>query len=160
MPETIASLPFPDQTTLSDTVRTAVKRIASGNGGLKSLLREAGLPYKRSWEQMNRTQGVRVDLLPALAAAGVHEPICIVADACGFTVTPKATFLRKPNGGRPLRAHGLSIHHAVAALTMTLEAALEDGAISKAERRGLKNDLHKVRCVLAEMEARIEGGRK
>ena len=153
-----ATVEIPEQPNLSDRVRVIVKRTASQSGGLAALMRALGIPYQRVWEQMNRSQGVRVDLLPALSASGIDEPLRVVADACGYDLTPKTKFLRKKNTeGRPVRSHALAIHHAAAAVTMKIEEALADKQIDEREKDAIKSALHKARIALAELENRIGG---
>ena len=145
------------QTNLSGKIRASLKRQASERGGLASMMRELGLPYKKAWEQLNRNQGVLVDILPVFALAGIDEPLRAVADACGCDVTPKMKFLRrKPADSRPVRSHALDIHHAAAAVTMRLEEALLDRRIDERENEAIKSALHGLRKKMAELEARID----
>ena len=149
---------LPEQPNLSNRVRVILKRTASQNGGLAAFMRELGIPYQRVWEQMNRCQGVRVDLLPALTAGGIDEPLRVVADACGYDVTPKVKFLRKKKvEARPVRSHALDIHHAAAAVTAKIEEALTDRQIDDREREAIKSALHGLRKKMAELEDRIGG---
>ncbi|MEN6311262.1 MAG: hypothetical protein ABFD80_06950 [Acidobacteriota bacterium] len=131
-----------------------VKQAAAQNGGLRKLMHALGIDYGRAWEQMNRCQGVRVDLLPALTAGGLEEPLRVVADECGYDLMPKMKFLRKPNGGqpRPLRSCALALHHAVSAATEILDKALADNRLSEREKEQIAEALFKVNKVKAEVE--------
>lgn len=154
------TIALPRQTNLSEELRVIVKRMAASNGGLVSFLRSAGIRYRRGYEQLNRNQGVLVDMLPALTQAGIDEPLRRVADACGYDVTPKMQFLRKAHApDRPVRSHALDLHHATAAVTMTIEAALADKLIDEREREIIKGDLHKLRRKMAELEMKLEVGK-
>ena len=153
----INAVALPGQTNLSDEIRTILKRTAAMNGGLASFMRKIGISYKKAWEQANRSQGVRVDLLPALTLAGIDEPLRIVADACGCDIQPKIKFLRTSNPPRPVRSYGLELHHVTSRITMLLEEALADQRIDEKEIKALQSRVHGARKTLAEFEAKITG---
>ena len=153
----INAVALPRQTNLSDEIRTIIKRTAAINGGLASFMRKIGIGYRRAWEQANRSQGVLVDILPALTMAGIDEPLRIVADACGCDVQPKMKFLRISNPPRPVRSYGLELHHVTSRITMLLEEALTDQRIDEKEIKALQSRVHGARKTLAEFEAKITG---
>ena len=153
----INAVALPRQTNLSDEIRTIIKRTAAINGGLASFMRKIGIGYRRAWEQANRSQGVLVDILPALTMAGIDEPLRIVADACGCDIQPKIKFLRTSNPPRPVRSYGLELHHVTSRITMLLEEALADQRIDEKEIKALQSRVHGARKTLAEFEAKITG---
>jgi len=153
----INAVALPRQTNLSDEIRTIIKRTAAINGGLASFMRKIGIGYRRAWEQANRSQGVLVDILPALTMAGIDEPLRIVADACGCDIQPKIKFLRTSNPPRPVRSYGLELHHVTSRITMLLEEALADQRIDEKEIKALQSKVHSARKTLAEFEAKITG---
>jgi hypothetical protein len=153
----INAVTLPGQTNLSDEIRGILKRTAAINGGLASFMRKIGIGYRRAWEQANRSQGVLVDILPALTMAGIDEPLRIVADACGCDIQPKIKFLRTSNPPRPVRSYGLELHHVTSRITMLLEEALADQRIDEKEIKALQSRVHGARKTLAEFEAKITG---
>ena len=153
----INAVTLPGQTNLSDEIRGILKRAAAMNGGLASFMRKVGIGYRRAWEQANRSQGVLVDILPALTMAGIDEPLRIVADACGCDIQPKIKFLRTSNPPRPVRSYGLELHHVTSRITMLLEEALADQRIDEKEIKALQSRVHGARKTLAEFEAKITG---
>lgn len=145
------------QTNLSEALRVIIKRTAASNGGLVAFMKTLGFPYRRAYEQLNRNQGVLVDILPALTEAGIDEPLRRVADACGYDVMPKLKFLRTSHPPKPVRSYGLDMHHATATITRVLEEALADQRIDDKELEKLKARLHDARKTLAAFEAKITG---
>jgi hypothetical protein len=153
------TLTLPRQTNTSNDVRVSVKRLASNNGGLAKFTREHGLPYKRTWERVNRNQGDLLDLLVVLAQEGIDEPLRIAADASGHDLTPKIKFLRTGRGpAKPVRSTALELHHSCSVVTEAIEQALVDGSFDDRDRDRVGAALHGLRKKMAEIEARIQGG--
>ncbi len=150
------SLPI-EQAKYSAEICTSIKQSMTKAGLTYEKLAEAlGVPLHTAWNWLNGRATPPVGLLPATARLGLDEPQRKAADLGGYDVTPK--FLRKVHApARPVRSHALDIHHAAAALTMLLEDALVDQVIDSREQEALKAELFKVKKVLAEFEARIEG---
>ncbi len=158
MATSIAALADFEQAKLSGEIRVALKRRAAGmRGGLRTLAQEAGLPYARAWNQLNRGNGVLADLIAALAQVGIDDPLRMVADAAGYDVAPKPKFLRRKGQPTPIRAHEIDLHHAAADVTQRIEKALVDQAINARERERIKSALHALRLRMAELEAHIDG---
>jgi len=152
------TIALPRQTNISETIRVSIKRLASNNGGLARFMRDIGQPYKRTWERVNRNQGDLIDLIVELAKVGIDEPLRIAADASGLDITPKMNFLRKAHApSKTIRSYALDLHHATSAVTMLIEAALEDRRIDHRERKEVKSAIHKLRKEMAELEDRITG---
>lgn len=152
------TIALPRQTNVSESIRVSIKRLAANNGGLARFVRDLGMPYKRTWERINRNQGDLIDLIVALAQGEIDEPLRIAADAAGYEVTPKTKFLRKAHAlARPVRSHALELHHSTSAVTMLVEEALKDKLIDNRERTAVKSAIHQLRKKMAELEARIEG---
>lgn len=151
------SIALPLQTICSENVRVSIKRLASDNGGLASLCRALGFPYKRTWERVNRNVGDLLDGVVGLAQTGFDEPLRIAADAAGYDVIPKMKFLRTTHAPtKAVRSHALDLHHATAAVTMIVEDALADKMIDDKERERVKSALHQLRKSMAALEGRLE----
>jgi hypothetical protein len=114
------------QTNLSENIRLDVKRRAARNGGTKGIAQRVGLPYKRIWEQLNRTSRVSVDIIPPLFHAGETRPLRMIADACGQYVIPKTRFLRKRDTKPPVRADAIDMLDAAVGVAKEISDALLD----------------------------------
>jgi molybdenum-dependent DNA-binding transcriptional regulator ModE len=152
------SCALPYQANVSGKIRTILKREAAENGGLRDMARDIGENYHKVWNQMNRNQGVLADLVVILARHGFDGPLRIVAEAAGHEVIPKVKFLRKMHPGKSIRSFELDVHHAASALTMLVELALSDGALSSMEKEAIKEAAQKAKIEIAELEARMTGG--
>lgn len=154
----VVTVSDPEQANLSALVRVNIKRLAAGQPrGLRALAALCDMPYMKAWNQLNRGQGVLIDLMPALSRVS-DDPLRIIADACGYTITPKAQFLRRKQGrGKPIRSHALDIHHAAAAVTIKIEEALADKSIDQRDRERIKTQLQGLRRRMAELEAHLDG---
>lgn len=148
------------QPIISARIRTVLKREAASNGGLKNFAHELGEDYDKVWHQANRGQGVLADLIVTLTRAGFDEPLRIIADAAGVDITPKVKFLRKARGpAKPVRATALELHHSCSVVTAEIEKALVDGSFDDKDRDRVAVALHRLRIKMAEIEARMAGGK-
>ena len=153
-----ATLNFPGQSKVSDRIRTNLKRYAAQNGGLRKLCQMLGFDYDRAWHQLNRGQGVLAEMLVITAAAGLDEPLRIVAHEAGYDVTPKQKFLRRAHPPtKPVRSYALDIHHACSSVTQMIEDALVDGSFDARERARVMSAIHSMRRELAELEQKVAG---
>ena len=151
------TIALPRQTNVSENVRVTIKRIAANNGGLASLTRELGLPYKRTWERLNRNVGDLIDLVVGLAQKGKDDPLRIAVDATPYELTPKMRFLRTSNPPKRLSYQALDLVHACTFVTALIASADEDKGLSEREQANVKSALHILKIKVAETEARISG---
>lgn len=152
------------QAKLSADLRMSLLELAANNGGIVGVAAKTqafGLDYQTLWNSMNRNKNPMFEdmarVVLVMLATGCFEPLRIIADYCGYQITPKPG---SPADDYDLRHEAIELNHQAAGAGMRIETALEDGSIDDREDRDIRRSLQTVRNKIGKAESKLDDFRR